>query len=167
LHWYDFICPFCYVSQGRTAILVRHGFNVVELPFQVHADIPIGGVAIGPRSGPTYAILEREAEEAGLHFNWPRHLPNTRVALAAAEWVRRNRPRAFPPHADDVGIDLATMNVALANGTAVAAVKEAEALGRNHGVQGTPAWVVAGQLVAGLPSATEFLSIAERAEQFQ
>jgi len=24
LHWYDFLCPFCYVSQSRTAILRRY-----------------------------------------------------------------------------------------------------------------------------------------------
>jgi len=23
LHWYDFLCPFCYVGQHRTAILTR------------------------------------------------------------------------------------------------------------------------------------------------
>jgi predicted DsbA family dithiol-disulfide isomerase len=43
-----------------------------------------------------YAMLEREAREAGLELNWPRHLPDTRRALAAAEWVRRHRPDDFP-----------------------------------------------------------------------
>lgn len=40
LHWYDFLCPFCCVGQSRTAILVRHGLDVIELPFQAHPDIP-------------------------------------------------------------------------------------------------------------------------------
>ena len=40
LHWYDFLCPFCYVGQSRTTILVRHGLDVIELPFQAHPDIP-------------------------------------------------------------------------------------------------------------------------------
>jgi hypothetical protein len=30
-HWYDFLCPFCYVGQHRTAILVRHGLDVAFL----------------------------------------------------------------------------------------------------------------------------------------
>jgi acetyl esterase/lipase len=47
-------------------ILARNGFHVVELPFQAHPDIPPGGVPAGPRTGPTYAMLEREAREAGL-----------------------------------------------------------------------------------------------------
>src|SRR5215510_6139985 len=45
LHWYDFLCPFCYVGQHRTAILVRHVLQVVELPFQAHADIAPGGTS--------------------------------------------------------------------------------------------------------------------------
>src|SRR5215813_12914148 len=50
LHWYDFLCPFCYVGQARTAILVRHGLDVVELPFQAHPDIPLGGVPAPARN---------------------------------------------------------------------------------------------------------------------
>src|SRR5262249_30994156 len=96
LSWYDFLCPFCYVGQHRTAILIRHGLRVVELPFQAHPDIPLAGIAAGPRNGPMYAMLEREAKEAGVPLRWPPRLPNTRRALAAAEWVRRHRPRGFP-----------------------------------------------------------------------
>src|SRR6516225_853607 len=89
LHWYDFLCPFCYVGQHRNAILVLHGLEVLAMAFQAHPDIPSGGIPAGPRNGPMYAMLEREAREAGLPLHWPRHLPNTRQALAAAEWVRR------------------------------------------------------------------------------
>ncbi|HEX7361410.1 MAG TPA: hypothetical protein VF283_13050 [Bryobacteraceae bacterium] len=42
-----------------------------------------------------YSHLEREAKEAGLVLNWPSRLPNTRHALAAAEWVRRHQPEKF------------------------------------------------------------------------
>ena len=89
LHWYDFLCPFCYVGQHRNAILIRHGVQVDELAFQAHRDIPLGGIPAGPRNGPMYAALEREGKEAGLPLHWPARLPNTRQALAAAEWVRR------------------------------------------------------------------------------
>jgi len=92
LHWYDFLCPFCYVGQQRNAILIRHGLQVDELALQAHPDIPLGGIPAGPRNGPMYATLEREAKEAGLRLQWPARLPNTRQALAAAEWVRRNQP---------------------------------------------------------------------------
>jgi predicted DsbA family dithiol-disulfide isomerase len=187
LHWYDFLCPFCYVGQARSAILVRHGLLVVELPFQAHPQIPRGGILAGPREGPMYEMLEREATDAGLQLRWPLRLPDTREALAAAEWVRRHQPRAFPRfhsdlfaahfvlgedlgdpevidrHAADAGVDLAALQASLRDGTAESTVAEAEMLGREHGVRGTPAWLVAGRLILGLRPAAEFERVAEEA----
>jgi predicted DsbA family dithiol-disulfide isomerase len=184
LHWYDLVCPFCYVAQHRNAILARHGLEVVELPFQAHPEIPVGGVAIGPRTGPMYAMLELEARLAGLPLHWPRRLPNTRRALAAAEWVRRQQPYAFPPlrkalfdahfvlgedladpvvidrHAEASAVDLAALHAALADDSAIAAVAEAEAAGRELGVRGTPAWLVDQRVIHGLLSAAEFTQLA-------
>jgi predicted DsbA family dithiol-disulfide isomerase len=180
LHWYDFLCPFCYIAQHRNEILRRHGFEVVELPFQAHPDIPPGGMASPTRSGPMYEFLEQEAREAGLPLRWPRRLPNTRQALAAAEWVRQNRPSAFPQlrkglfeahfvlgedlgnldvideHASRSGVDLPALHSALADDSAVAAVAEAEMAARKVGVEGTPAWLFGEQLVSGLLPATQF-----------
>jgi predicted DsbA family dithiol-disulfide isomerase len=117
---------------------------------------------------------EREAREAGLSLHWPPRLPNTRRALAAAEWARRQQPRAFRQlhkdlfdahfvlgedledpavidrHASRSGIDLAALHAALADGSTAAAVMEAEMIGREYGVQGTPAWLLAQRLIAGL-----------------
>ena len=156
LHWYDLLCPFCYVGQHRTQILVRHGLRVIELPFQIHPEIPPGGMAVGPRTGPMYALLEREAKEAGLPLQWPPRLPDTRRALAAAEWIRRHEPRAFPQlhrelfeahfvlgedlgdpgviehHARASGADLAALRAALEDGSAEAGVTEAESVGRKQ-----------------------------------
>src|SRR3954447_5117580 len=150
LHWYDFICPFCYVGQQRNAILARRGLEVVELPFQAHPDIPPGGIPAGPRNGPMYTMLEHEAKEAGLPLHWPPRIPNTRRALAAAEWARRHQPQVFPQlhkdlfaahfvlgedledpavidrHATEAGVDLDALHAALADGSAAAAVLEAE-----------------------------------------
>lgn len=185
LHWYDFLCPFCYIGQQRNAILVRHGLHVVELPFQAHPGIPAGGIPAGPRDGPMYAMLEREAKEAGLPMNWPRHLPNTRRALAAAEWSRRNQPHSFVQlrkrlfeahfvlgedledptvidrHARESGVDLALLHPALANGSAAAAVTEAEITGHTFGVRGTPGWLLNHRLITGLRPAAEFERLGE------
>lgn len=187
LHWYDFICPFCYVGQQRNAILVRQGLYIIELGFQAHPDIPPGGIPAGPRVGPTYATLEREAAEAGLPLHWPPRLPNTRNALAAAEWVRRHHPNSFPQlrkelfaahfvlgedledprvidqHASASGVDLAALHAALADGSAAALLTHSEMLGRKNGVQGTPAWLVDQQLIMGLRSQAEFERLAELA----
>jgi predicted DsbA family dithiol-disulfide isomerase len=136
-----------------------------------------------------YAMLEREAREAGLPLNWPPRLPNTRRALAAAEWARQHQPRAFfqfhkglfeahfvlgedledpaviDQHASESDIDLAALHDALASDSAEAAVTEAEMIGRKHGVQGTPAWLLARRLITGLLPATEFEHLAEIATQ--
>jgi predicted DsbA family dithiol-disulfide isomerase len=191
LHWYDFICPFCYVGQHRNAILVRRGLDVVELPFQAHPEIPPGGISAGPRDGPMYAMLEREAAEAGLPLKWPRRLPDTRPALAAAEWARRFQPRTFPQlhrdlfaahfalgedlgdpavidrHASESGIDLAALHAALDDGSAVDAVTRAEMLGRENGVHGTPAWLLGHRLITGLRPAADFERLAERVVQLR
>jgi predicted DsbA family dithiol-disulfide isomerase len=187
LNWYDFLCPFCYVGQHRNAILMRRGLRVIELPFQAHPDIPPGGIPAGPRVGPMYAMLEREAQEAGLLLKWPSHLPNTLRALAAAEWARQHHPRAFPQlhrelfeahfvlgedledpavidrHAGGAGIDLAALHAALADGSATAYVIDAEMIGRKYGVQGTPAWLLGERLIAGLRPAAEFERLSEDA----
>jgi predicted DsbA family dithiol-disulfide isomerase len=187
LHWYDFLCPFCYVAQNRNAILVRRGLNVIELPFQAHPDIPNGGISAGQRKGPMYTVLESEAKEVGLPLHWPGHLPNTRLGLAAAEWVRRNQPRESPEfhkqlfeahfalgqdledpavlneHAVASGVDIAALRTALSDGTATELVAEAEKLGRQNGVHGTPAWLLNEQLITGLRSAAEFEWLPENA----
>jgi len=188
LHWYDFICPFCYVGQQRNAILRSNGIKVVELPFQAHPDIPLGGIPAGrQRSGRIYAMLEREAEEAGLQLNWPQRLPNTRMALAAAEWTRQHCSSSFAPfhrelfeahfalsedledpavidrHASGSGVDLVALHTGLADGTAMEAVTAAEMIGRKYGVQGTPAWLFAQGLIMGLRPVTDFERLANEA----
>ena len=187
LHWYDFICPFCYIGQRRNAILRRAGLRVVELAFQIHPDIPHGGIAAGAREGPMYVSLEREAKDAGLPLHWPARLPNTRTALAAAEWVRRYQPVSFAEfhkqlfaahfalgqdledrsildqHASSADVDLAALHTALEDGSAERFVNDTETLGRKHGVQGTPAWFLSPRLITGLRSKAVFEQFAEQA----
>ena len=189
LHWYDFLCPFCYVGQHRNAILVRYGLSVVELPFQAHPDIPPGGISAGPRNGAMYEMLEQEAKQAGLPLRWPRHVPNTRRALAAAEWARQHQPQAFSRlqkslfdahfvkgedledsavidrYAGESAMNLAALHAALADGNAEKSVAEAEMIGRKHGVHGTPAWLLGHRLMAGLRPAAEFERLAAYALQ--
>ena len=149
-HWYDFLCPFCYVGQDRTTILRRHGLEVVNLPLQIHPEIPCGGIAAGPRRGAMYERLEQETREAGLELHWPPRLPFSRPALTAAEWVRANEPAAFPAlhralfrahivlgenielnsviegHAAASGVLLPRLRAAMADGSAEAALERAE-----------------------------------------
>lgn len=96
LHWYDLLCPFCYVGQQRNTVFEAHGFTVIELPFQAHPEIPPGGRPAGERGDALVARIEVEVKAAGLPLAWPARLPDTRMALAAAEWVRRHAPDSFP-----------------------------------------------------------------------
>src|ERR1700741_2503911 len=150
LHWYVFLCPFSYVGESRSALLVEAGFKVVALPFQAHPGMPHGGLAMGPRRGLRSMMIEQEARSVGLGLCWPRRIPHSRRALAAAEWVRRHEPGAFGEfhrglfaahfvvgedidhqavidrHAVMAGVDLGALHDALADGSAVAAVGQAE-----------------------------------------
>ena len=187
LHWYDFVCPFCYVGQARTALLVEAGLEVISLPFVAHPDIPAGGILVGPRHGPMYPMLEQQAAAAGLELHWPARIPKGRKALAAAEWVRRNQPSAFAEvhhklfeahfalgedidnqavidrHGANADVDLGALHTALADGSAYAEVDRAEKVGRRYGVDGTPAWLLGGRLIAGLQPASEFQRVARDA----
>jgi predicted DsbA family dithiol-disulfide isomerase len=183
LHWYDFLCPFCYVAQNRNEILERGGFVVVELPFEVHPNIPADGTDAGPRHDPMYATLEREAKNAGLILRWPPRLPNTRLALATAEWVRQKHPDAFKllhkrlfeahfvrgenlgdvgvidRYVSELGIDVERLRIALEDGSAKRAVHESETLAHRFGIGGTPAWLVRGRIISGLVPTADFESL--------
>lgn len=191
LHWYDFVCPFCYVGQARNEIFERHGLRVTDLPFEAHPDIPPGGRSMSAREGPMYEFIEREARAAGLSLKWPSRLPNTRMALAAAEWARVHAPDAFPAfqkalfaahfargedvgdrttimrYAGESGVDASGMAAALDDGSAYRLVDRSEARARKVGVRGTPAWLVAGGLIAGLQPKEQFESLAQALEMPQ
>jgi predicted DsbA family dithiol-disulfide isomerase len=79
------------------------GVTVTALPYELHPEIPVGGISLEERWGSRYreakgmyARIEAEAEAAGLPFSRPARVPNTRRALKTAEWVRRNQPDVFP-----------------------------------------------------------------------
>jgi predicted DsbA family dithiol-disulfide isomerase len=180
LHWYDFVCPFYYVGRQRNTIFESSRFRVIDVPFQAHPEIPPGGRVVRERSSLMVARIEEEARAAGLPLVWPNRLPDTRMALAAAEWTRHHVPRAFPTlenalfaahfvlgedlgdrdvidaHAGEAGIDIAAMHAALENGSAYVLVDQSEAIAKSLGVRGTPAWFVSGHLIPGLYPREQF-----------
>ena len=44
LEWYDFLCPFCYVGQYRTAILVRQTETYCETAVGEVMKAPLGSL---------------------------------------------------------------------------------------------------------------------------
>jgi predicted DsbA family dithiol-disulfide isomerase len=76
--------------------------TVTSLPYELHPEIPVGGISLEERWGARYgeasamyARIEEECEKAALPFRRPARVPNTRRALETAEWVRRQQPDAF------------------------------------------------------------------------
>jgi len=76
--------------------------TVTSLPYELHPEIPVGGISLEERWGARYgeasamySRIEQECENAGLPFRRPARVPNTRRALQTAEFVRRHEPAAF------------------------------------------------------------------------
>ena len=90
------------MGLDRSTLLRELGVNVVSLPFEIHPEIPVGGLSLADRWGDrygealeTYERIEAECDAAGLDYRRPQRVPNTRRALKTAEWVRRRAPQAF------------------------------------------------------------------------
>jgi predicted DsbA family dithiol-disulfide isomerase len=173
-HWFDFLCPYCYLAQDRNRILREHGIRLIEHGMQIHPEIGPGGAAAGPRSGPAYEFLAREAEAAGLPMHWTDRIPYSRPGLAAFEWISENSPAAgerfatavFAAYfaegqdiesddllvrlAEEAGGDADGLRASLTSEAANGALARSEASAQELGVEGTPTWSTEGQKFSGL-----------------
>lgn len=186
LHWFDFVCPFCYIAQDRNRILRDAGVTVIELPMQIHPEIGPDGAPAPPRTGPMYERLAEEAHDAGLELNWSARIPYSRFALAAAETVRINEPASHQAFnaaifdayfargqdigdwaviakcAADLGIDPSIFKHLMESGIADDELHYAEAQAREHRVSATPSWLVDNHLVVGLQPRAFFVGLSRR-----
>jgi predicted DsbA family dithiol-disulfide isomerase len=173
-HWFDVICPYCYVAQDRNRILREHGIHVIEHALQIHPEFGPGGTPAGPRSGPSYEFLAHEARAAGLPLRWTDRIPYSRPALAAFEWLHKTDPdvagrfaaAVFAAYfadgldiesldllaglAERAGGDATALRAALASTEANDALARSEVLAHRNAVVGTPTWIAGGQRVSGL-----------------
>ncbi|MDX3094619.1 DsbA family protein [Streptomyces sp. ME01-24h] len=173
-HWFDFICPYCYVAQDRSRILREHGVRVVGHALQIHPEIGPGGIPAAPRTGPGYAFLAREAEAAGLQLRWTDRINYSLPALAAHEWLAATDQEAADRFAAAVfaanfadGLDIESRELLLSlaaraeadtEGLRAAwgspAMNDAPAASRSlavrYGVHSTPTWVSGPHGIAGL-----------------
>jgi predicted DsbA family dithiol-disulfide isomerase len=171
--WSDYLCPWCYVGQDRSALVEALGVPVVHRPFELHPEIPPTGRPIrsGGRLGPTLARIASECDAIGMPFRAPTRLPNTRRALETAEWVRIHHPAAasavhaglFRAHfaeglaiddpdvidqiVADAGAPAASVRDAIDRGAASPLVDASMAEARANGVSSTPTWVLDGGFV--------------------
>lgn len=178
--WSDYLCPWCYLGLDRAAYLEEHHDAVVTwMPYDLHPEIPEGGVdarrayeRVAPGQREAYMERLRDlTDEAGLPFEPPEHIPKTRRALEASEWVRRHQPGQFPRFherlfeaywaegrdleraevlgdlAVECGVDGDAMAGALAGQTTGDAVDRSTELAQRVGVSGTPGWLIEGQVL--------------------
>ena len=152
--WSDYICPWCYLGQDRTALLESLGVTVVARPFELHPETPIGGIPLGRR----YSRIAAACEELGLPFNTPPVLSNSRRALLAAEWVRINAPdrfddvhraffRAYFVEQQDIGDAAVVEDIAGDVELEETLLRDAMEEAYDAGIGGTPAWLVDGRLL--------------------
>ncbi len=171
--WSDYLCPWCYVGRDRTALIERLGVPVMQLPYELHPEIPAGGrrIRADGRLTPVLDRVEAECEALGLAFRRPTRVPNTRRALETAEVVRARSPASFAAlddalfrahFVDNLPLDDPEVLDSLveATGLAAAEVRDAVEAGagrplvdramqraRDAGVTATPAWLIDGRFV--------------------
>jgi len=173
LEWADYICPWCYLGLDRVALLEELDVRVTWLPFELHPETPAGGypVRADGRLAERLSGIGEECVEAGLPFRMPAKMPNSRRALETAEWVRRQAPDSFPPlhralfeahfaegrdigdadELDDLvrtaGADPTAARASVDRGESAPWVDESMGRAREHGVAGTPAWLLDDRLL--------------------
>jgi predicted DsbA family dithiol-disulfide isomerase len=166
LVWSDYLCPWCYVGLSRSAMLRRMGVEVTTLPFELHPEIPVGPEGAPNRGRSSWGAIAAECDDAGLPFNPPERVPNTRAVLEVAECVRRVWPEVFdqleaalfrahfadglwldePAVVDGllvgVGVEPDEVRRVVAGGEPAQWVDESMRAAGEVGVAGTPAWLI-------------------------
>src|SRR3954468_1784980 len=68
--WSDYLCPWCYVGQDRSAQMEELGVRVVHRPFELHPEIgPTGRrIRVDGRLASTFARVADACAEVGLPF---------------------------------------------------------------------------------------------------
>lgn len=169
--WSDYVCPWCYFGRDRTALLRSMGIEVTVLPYELHPETPVRGVAMSDRWRQRFLYVQAQVGRGDEPFVVPERAPNSRLALELAEAVRRLAPSAFATLDDALfrthfeeggdigdpatldrlvgaaGADLDVVHDAVQRGDAAAWVDQAREDALDAGVTGTPAWLVDGRLM--------------------
>ena len=166
--WSDYLCPWCYVGQDRSARMEELGLGVVHRPYELHPEIPAAGlpIRVHGRLAVTFERITAECNLIGLPFQAPTRMPNTRRALETAEWVRVHDPAVaaavhaglFDAHfaaglqiddpevidriVTEAGGDAVSVRAAVDDGSAGALADASMVEATAAGVSSTPTWVL-------------------------
>ena len=91
----DFVCPYCYIAEQSVLprMLAEFDLELDWFGFEVHPEIPVGGVPVerlfGLGSGRGFwRRIEACADEFGVDIGRPSRMPNSRRVMAVAELAR-------------------------------------------------------------------------------
>jgi predicted DsbA family dithiol-disulfide isomerase len=188
----DFVCPFCYIAERSSLTRLKGDFDLAIdwRGFELRPDTPLRGAEIAelfPAS--RLAMMQQRrheiAEAFGVPMGDPPRLPNTRKALAVAEWARDQgrlwefRDAAMDSHwlhGGDLGDDATLAKLAESVGlngeeatragherTYLERVRANRVLGERRGVQGVPTSFVGERVVVGCAPYEEFVEMVEAA----
>jgi predicted DsbA family dithiol-disulfide isomerase len=187
--WVDVVCPWAYLGLDRSNVLRDLGFAVSTRAYELHPEIPSGGIDVPPdgRLAATYERVRTDCTSVGLPFHPPSRVPNSRVVLEWTEAIAATAPdlhdaavRAlftarFVDDADLGDVDVIT-TVLVASGIDVSEVRAAVEKGigarrllksieeaHDHGIVATPAWrFPGGFVVPGVHTRDQFRRWAGR-----
>ena len=178
--WSDFLCPWCYVASRRVEWLAAdERVTLRRLPYELHPSIPpegrstVRGYGRGDRERAERALagfVTLSAAE-GLGWRMPERVPNTRLALAVDEWLRRHASEVHVPFHAAVFDELWAAGGEIGAEAALAGARTAIAEGwleashlaaTERGVTGTPAFAFGALVVPGLQDQAFFERIVDR-----
>ena len=167
--WSDYACPFAFLGHLRLRTARPDGAGVEWRPFELHPEIPFGGVA-RPRGGGRRLRALVEAE--GVTLRASARVWNSRPALQAAEIARGEgrfealharlfagaweegldlgRPEVLRDLVAEVGLDAAAVIEAVRAGAGVDAIVSSIEAAFALGITGTPSYRIGGAVLRGV-----------------
>ncbi len=188
----DFVCPFCYIAERSSLTRLKGEFELAIdwRGFELRPDTPEEGVEMAEVFPPARLAMMRErlrpvAQRFNVTMGEPSRLPNTRKALAVAEWARDQgklwefRDAAMDSHwlhggdlGDDAHLAKLAASVGLDGEQAAKAgrqrvyldrVRANRALGERMGVEGVPTSFIGAAAVVGCAPYADFVELATMA----
>jgi predicted DsbA family dithiol-disulfide isomerase len=188
----DFVCPFCYIAERSSLTRLKREFDLTVdwRGFELRPDTPDEGVEMATVFPPARLAMMRErlrevAQRFDVKMGEPSWLPNTRKALAIAEWARDQgklwelRDAAMDSHwlhggdlGDDGNLAKVASSVGLDGAQAVKAghdrvyldrVRANRELGERRGVQGVPTSFIGQLSVVGCAPYEDFVELVKQA----
>lgn len=190
----DYICPFCYIGFHRIEKLKdKYELEVEWKPFELHPEIPKGGIVTEKLSFPTdylkmvMANVQRLADEDGITFRLSKKLPNSQMALFISEFAKRKgkfdefHKLVFDNYwrdgkdigdlpllldlAESIGLNKNEIMDYIESDDPSNRLKEAGFELRRCGIHGVPTFFIGDEVVVGAQPYTVFEEAIERALQ--